>query len=88
MSKLTAAQRRKMPQGEFAGPGHSFPINDAKHERLAISGATRAYNAGNISASQEASIKAKARKKLGGHQSEEDRKRQIIQDAIRGPRRA
>lgn len=57
----------KVP-GEKAGPNGSFPIGDPKHARLAIGGATRSFNAGNISASTEASIKAKARAKLGdGH---------------------
>lgn len=49
-----------------AGPGGSFPIGDAKHARLAISGATRSEKAGNISPATEASIKAKARAALGG----------------------
>lgn len=54
--------------GPFAGGGpkgkKGFPIGDPKHARLAIGGATRSYNAGNISASKEASIKAQARSKL------------------------
>ena len=63
--KLTAAKRKKMAASEFAaGKGH-FPINDKEHARLAISGATRAHNAGNISKSEEEKIKAKARAKLG-----------------------
>jgi hypothetical protein len=61
---LTAAKRSHMPKKDFAGPGHSFPISDRTHARLAISGATRAEHAGNISASEAASIKAKARRKL------------------------
>lgn len=61
---LTAAIRKKMPASAFAGPGTSFPINDANHARLAISGATRSMHAGNISAEEAASIKAKARQKL------------------------
>ncbi len=64
--KLTAAKRRAMPKSEFAGPGTSFPVNDQTHAKLAIGGATRAERAGNISASEEASIKAKARAKLTG----------------------
>jgi len=63
--KLTAAARKNIPMGQFAGPGRSFPINDPTHARLAISGATRSEHAGNISASQAAAIKAKARAKLG-----------------------
>lgn len=64
MTKLTAAKRKRMPKNAFAGPGHSFPINDPTHARLAISGATRSERAGNISASTAAGIKAKARAKL------------------------
>lgn len=65
MAVLNAAARKQMPKKEFAGPGKSFPVNDPTHARMAISGATRSYNAGNISASTEASIKSKARAKLG-----------------------
>ena len=64
MTDLTQSRRNKMPKGDFAGPGTSFPVNDANHARLAISGATRSERAGNISESQEAKIKAKARRKL------------------------
>lgn len=69
MAVLNAAKRRAMPKREFAGGGpkgkKGFPMNDKTHDRLAISGATRSYNAGNISKSKENSIKAEARKKLG-----------------------
>lgn len=65
MADLTAAKRKKMPQREFAAKDKGFPINDAEHARLAIGGATRSERAGNISASEAAVIKAKARKKLG-----------------------
>jgi hypothetical protein len=64
MAKLDAADRKAMPRGDFAGPGRSFPVNDATHARLAISGATRSERAGNISSSTEEKIKAKARAKL------------------------
>lgn len=63
--KLSAIARRQMPQGQFAGPGRSFPIPDANHARLAIAMAGRSENAGNISAGQKAAIQAKARAKLG-----------------------
>ena len=75
MAKLTAAMRKHMPDKEFAGPHHSFPVNDKVHARMAISGATRSEHAGNISASEAAKIKAKARKKLGSsdiHSAVED----------------
>lgn len=64
MAKLNSASRKAMPKKSFAGPGRSFPVNDATHARLAISGATRSERAGNISAGQAASIKSKARAKL------------------------
>lgn len=63
--KLSTSARKSLPKKVFAGPGRSFPIPDKSHARAPISGATRAERAGNISPSTEASIKAKARKKLG-----------------------
>ena len=65
MAVLTAQDRKSMPSKSFAGPGRSFPVNDANHARMAISGATRSERAGNISSSEEDAIKAKARAKLG-----------------------
>lgn len=64
MTVLSAARRKAMPQSDFALPGRRFPLSDPTHARLAISGATRAQHAGNISASTAAKIKAKARAKL------------------------
>jgi hypothetical protein len=59
--KLTMKARKKMPKGDFAGPGKSFPVSDANHARLAIGGATRSERAGNISEGTADRIKAKAR---------------------------
>ena len=70
MSKIGPS---KVP-GKKAGPNGSFPIGDKKHARLAIGGATRSYNAGNISKSTENSIKAQARAKLGDKDPSEIRK--------------
>jgi len=64
--KLSSGKRKSMPKSSFAGPGKSFPVNDATHQRMAISGATRSYNAGNISKSEENKIKSKARGLLDG----------------------
>lgn len=47
-----------------AGPNGSFPIGDKVHDRMAISGATRSANAGNITPAEEARIKARARADL------------------------
>ena len=48
------------------GRSRSFPMEDATHQRMAISGATRSANAGNISQDEAARIKAEARRKLAG----------------------
>jgi hypothetical protein len=61
---LTADKRKKLAKALFALPNKRFPLTDKTHDRLAISGATRAYNAGNISEGQEQEVKAKARAKL------------------------
>lgn len=68
MAKLDKAKRDQLPRDEFAGPGRSFPMNDKNHARAAISGATRAKNAGNISEREKEMIQSKARKKLDGRQ--------------------
>jgi hypothetical protein len=54
----------KVP-GKKAGPNGSFPVGDKKHARLAIGGATRSFNAGNISKGTENKIKSEARGELG-----------------------
>lgn len=64
MAILRSAMRKEMPASQFAGPGQTFPVNDAAHQRLAIGGATRAERAGNISPDMAETIKAKARKLL------------------------
>ena len=66
MATLSTRARKKLLASTFAGPGRSFPVNDATHARMAISGATRSERAGNISAGTAERIKAKARAKLGG----------------------
>jgi hypothetical protein len=64
MAKLDAAARKAMPNSKFALPGKRFPLNDATHQRMALSGAPRAKRAGNITASQEESIESRARNLL------------------------
>jgi len=61
---MKAATRNKLPGKDFAGPKRSFPVEDKKHARLAISGATRSEEAGNISEGEEDHIKAVARARL------------------------
>lgn len=59
MAKLTAAQRKKLPAKSFAGKGRSFPVNDRNHARAALS---MLHNAPK---SEQAAIKARAKKVLG-----------------------
>ncbi len=65
MSKLTAADRKKIPSSEFAGPDRSYPVPDASHAANAKARATQQVNAGNLSPSTAAKIKAKANRVLG-----------------------
>ena len=60
MAKLTAAARRKLPVGEFAGAGRSYPVPDRSHAVNAKARATQQYDAGNLSRSAEVKIKEKA----------------------------
>ena len=65
--KLDAEARKKIPKAKFGFPAkRRFPMNDAEHARLAIGGATRSFNAGNITAGQRDRIQAEARAKLKG----------------------
>ncbi len=68
MGVLNSAMRAKMPASQFAGPNHSFPVNDPTHARMAISGATRSEHSGNISGSMADRIKARARAMLAKRQ--------------------
>ncbi|HTV38602.1 MAG TPA: hypothetical protein VMF12_19390 [Xanthobacteraceae bacterium] len=69
MAPLTSAARKRLAARAFAGPGRSFPIQDKKHARLAISGATRSQHAGNISAAEADRIRTRARAKLAKKRS-------------------
>ena len=53
MATLNAKARKKLKKAMFGIPSkHAFPMNDPTHQRLAISGATRSYNAGNLPSNQ------------------------------------
>ena len=45
MAKLTAAKRRAIPTGSFAGPHRSYPIEDASHARNALARVSQYGNA-------------------------------------------
>lgn len=84
MSRMTAAKRKATPTSKFAGGGpkgkKGFPLTDKTHDREAISGATRSYNAGNISKGTENRIKGEARAKLGKGKPARGRPRKRLGD--------
>ena len=41
MARLTTAARKKIPSSQFAGPGRSYPIEDASHARNALARASQ-----------------------------------------------
>ena len=65
MSKLSAKARKNIPPSKFALSGERFPIEDKNHAEAALSGATRAENAGNITPAQAATVRHKAEHVLG-----------------------
>lgn len=65
MSKLTAKSRNTLPANAFALPERKYPIEDRAHAVNALARVTQQVNAGNISSSDAAKVRAKANKKLG-----------------------
>lgn len=55
MAKLSAADRKKIPAKDFAGPDRSYPINDESHARNALS---------RVSQNGSPALKAKVRAKV------------------------
>lgn len=55
MAKLTTRQRNALPDSAFAGPGRTYPVNDASHAANAKSRASQ-----NASPALKARIDAKA----------------------------
>jgi hypothetical protein len=73
MAKLNAAHRNALPASEFALPGsRRYPIPDAGHAVAAKGRATQAVKAGRMSPSTAAKIKAKANRRLGASDNDED----------------
>ncbi len=64
MSKLSTKGRESLPSKDFAGPGRSYPVEDAAHARNAKARASQAVKAGRMSKGEESKIDAKADKKL------------------------
>lgn len=74
MAKLSTKARSKLPGKDFAGPGRSFPEEDAAHKRAAIRLAPRALKHGSITKSEEEHIIARARAGLGNSHSTKHKK--------------
>jgi hypothetical protein len=60
MAVLSSKQRKAMPKSEFAGPGKSYPVNDASHSANAKARASEMANKGKLSPAQEKAIDKKA----------------------------
>ncbi len=58
MAKLTAKARDALPDSAFAGPGRSFPVQDASHARNALARASQFHP------ELKAKIRAKVKKKF------------------------
>lgn len=65
MSKLSSKQRKALPASDFAGPGRSYPVNNASHAANAKARASQMEKAGKLSPSSKAKIDAKANRVLG-----------------------
>lgn len=61
MAKLTAARRKALPNSAFAGPGRSYPIQDASHARNALARASQ-----NASPDLQARIRAAVHRRYPG----------------------
>lgn len=59
MAVLTTKTRNALPTSAFAGPDRSYPIEDPAHARNALSRAAQ-----NASPAEQASIRAKVKKKF------------------------
>jgi hypothetical protein len=59
MARLSASARKAIPTSKFAGPGRSFPVEDAAHARAA------SMLDGNASAATKAKVKAALKKFTG-----------------------
>lgn len=58
--RLTAAQRKALPDSAFAGPNRTYPVEDASHARNAKARASQF-----ATASLKKKVDAKANRKLG-----------------------
>ena len=64
MAKLTTKKRSSLPKKDFAGPGRSYPVENAAHARAAEMDAGVAAKKGRISQTEKKKIDAKAKKTI------------------------
>lgn len=65
MAKLKASTRNALADSTFALPGRRYPIPNKSHAANAKARASEMFNKGKLSASQKATVDAKANRKLG-----------------------
>jgi hypothetical protein len=65
VAKLSTEARNNLSTSVFALPGRRFPIEDKAHAVAATRLVGRALKAGSISESQAATVRRKAKAKLG-----------------------
>ena len=76
MAKLKASQRNALPKQAFGLQGsRRFPLNDKNHARAALSMVGGAEKAGSVTPSEAATIKTKAKAKLGSSSYEKAKSR-------------
>lgn len=64
MAKLTSAERNALPNSAFAGPGRSYPVEDASHAANAKARAKQQLNKGNLSPKEYQTIIGRANRVL------------------------
>lgn len=60
MARLTSHQRDKLPESQFALPGHRYPIEDAAHAKNAKARAAQQVKKGKLSAADKKKVDEKA----------------------------
>ena len=66
MAKLNAAERKRLPASDFAGPDRSYPVQDRSHAANAKARASQMEKAGKLSHSAKEHIDSKANRVLYG----------------------
>lgn len=65
MTKLNSKARKALPEGDFAGPSRTYPVEDKSHAGNAKARASQAVRAGRMSEREKVKIDTKADKVLG-----------------------